>query len=483
MSIGFLVSVPIIGINSTVPWLVGAAHVLAGSSEVVLVYILLTYPWGRLSNLFDRWAMAVLVTLFIVIGIASDVIRGTCPYCPSSPGANSASGATSVIQMTETVAYALAGAVVLTRVFRRWFVATRPARRTLTPVLFGGVMAALVVLWRELNDVLAGTPGYASPLLVASDLAETLIPIGLLIGFLRLRLARGSIGELAVDLAMGRAVREQLQDVLRSRLGDPRLEVAFWSPKAGSYLDRDGNVLDPSHADPARAVRFLDREGEPQAVIVHDAALAEDPTLVDQVSAVVDLAVERITKTLPVGTVTFLVTDIEKSTELLGRLGERYEPVLIEHRDLIRRAVARWSGFVEECHADEFFTVFGEAVAAASAAVEIQRELAGRSWSGGEELRVRMGLHTGQSKLLQGEYVGLDVHRAARVCSAAHGGQIVLSDTAEQALEASDLGGAFARPLGSHQLKGFTGPEILYQLVVPGLRSEFPPLAAPIVTG
>lgn len=204
---------------------------------------------------------------------------------------------------------------------------------------------------------------------------------------------------------------------------------------------------------------------------------------IDQVSAAVGLAVDKITQALPSGTVTFLATDIEKSTELLGRLGDRYEHLLMEHRRIIRRVIARWGGYVEECRADEFFTVFGAAPAAISAAIEIQRELDGKLRAGGEELRVRTGLHTGNPRLLKGEYVGLDVHHAVRVCAAAHGGQIVLSDTTAKALAASDLGGAIIDPLGVHQLKGFANPEFLYQLVVPALRSEFPPLAAPVAAG
>jgi len=94
-----------------------------------------------------------------------------------------------------------------------------------------------------------------------------------------------------------------------------------------------------------------------------------------------------------------------------------------------------------------------------------------------------MGLHTGNPRLLKGEYVGLDVHHAVRVCAAGHAGQIVLSGATAKALEASDLGEAIIGPLGVHQLKGFASREFLYQLVVPGLRSEFPPLAAPVAAG
>src|SRR5258708_9984491 len=203
MAIGFLATLPIIAIRSTVPGLVAIGHVAGGSGEIVLVYILLAYPWGRLSNPFDRWAVSVVALLFVLLRIASVLSIGTCPYCPASLGETPRSETASLFQTVETVLGAIAGATVLMRIFRRYFVASPPARRVLAPVLFGGVVAILVVVWRELSPPLlrARVP---SPLSFSTAIpAAPLHPIGLLLGFLRLRLERASIGALVADLTFG----------------------------------------------------------------------------------------------------------------------------------------------------------------------------------------------------------------------------------------------------------------------------------------
>src|SRR6266568_8487089 len=346
MAIGFLETLPVIAIRSTVPWLVAVGHVMAGSGEVVLVYILLAYPWGRLSNRFDRWAVSVLAIMLVHVGTASVLSIGTCPYCPAGLGEAPRSETTSVFQTVETLGYAITGAIVLVRIFRRYFVASRPARRVLAPVLFGGVVAILVTAWREVSPPLLGAHVPSPLAFSAATAAEALIPIGLLLGFLRLRLERASIGALAADLTLGAAVREQLQARLAKRLGDPKLRVGFWSPDASAYVDRDGQAIDIERFSADRSVRVLDRAGRPNLAIVFDAALAEDPGLVDHVGAVVQLAIGNITESLPEGRVTFLSTDIEESTELLGRLGKRYGSVLSDHRQLLRGVLGRQNGYV-----------------------------------------------------------------------------------------------------------------------------------------
>jgi len=467
MAVGFLETLPIIALDSTVPWLVAVGHVVAGAGEIVLVYILLTYPWGHLSNSFDRWAIVVMTALFFGLGTASVLATGTCPYCP--PGVVQRSEAASLLRSVETAVSAVVVATVLFRIFRRYFVASQPARHVLLPVFFGGVVAVLVVAWREISPPLLGARAFSPLALSAAISAEALIPIGLLVGFLRLRLERASIGALAADLTLGGAIREQLQEVLAKRLGDPKLRVGFWSPERGAYLDRDGLVLDLERLDSARTVSLLDREGGPDVAIVYDAVLAEDPGLFDHVGAVVRLAVANITEMLPAGTVTFLSTDIESSTELLNRLGERYGPVLSEHRQLLRRAVGRRNGYVVDSRADEFFAVFTEPLAAVMAAIETQSDFAREPWSDPLRVKVRMGIHTGEPELLDGGYVGLDVHRAIRVCATARGGQVLLSEAAELALRGVDLGRSSLHGIGTHQLKGFSAPERLYELAVPGL--------------
>jgi predicted ATPase/class 3 adenylate cyclase len=182
---------------------------------------------------------------------------------------------------------------------------------------------------------------------------------------------------------------------------------------------------------------------------------------------------------LPTGTVTFLFTDIEGSTGLLQALGDRYAAVLDEHAAMIRRAVADGGGVEVSTHGDAVFAVFASPAGAVRAAVAAQRALAAHDWSPAPPLRVRMGLHTGEGTLGGDDYVGLDVHRAARVADAAHGGQVLVSDTTRALVEHALPAGASLRDLGPHRLRGIAEPERLHQLVVEGLAAEFPPPRTP----
>jgi len=164
---------------------------------------------------------------------------------------------------------------------------------------------------------------------------------------------------------------------------------------------------------------------------------------------------------LPTGTVTFLFTDIEGSTRLLEELGPRYVEALAEHRRILRATCARQGGVEVDTQGDAFFLAFTDARAAARAAAEAQAELASRP------VRVRMGLHTGEPIVWAEGYVGVDVHRGARICAAAHGGQIVLSERTAALLDSHD-----PRPLGAHRLKDLSGPQPLFQLGA----GQFPPL-------
>lgn len=179
---------------------------------------------------------------------------------------------------------------------------------------------------------------------------------------------------------------------------------------------------------------------------------------------------------LPAGTVTFLFTDIEGSTRLLAEAGQTYATLLEEHRRLLRNAFAACGGHEVDTQGDSFFVAFASAPAAVMAAVRSQRDLAAHPWPVGRRVRVRMGLHTGEATTTRGGYVGLAVHRAARVAALARGGQVLLTG-ATAALVADDLpDGTTLRDLGEHQLKDFHRPAALYQLEVAGLPSEFPPL-------
>jgi len=175
---------------------------------------------------------------------------------------------------------------------------------------------------------------------------------------------------------------------------------------------------------------------------------------------------------LPSGTVTFAFADIEGSTRLLRRLGTAYADVLAAFRRVVRGAFARHGGVEVDSQGDGFLFAFARATDAVAAAEETLRAIAAEQWPAGTSLGVRMGLHTGEPDLGEEGYVGLDLHRAARICAAAHGGQVLLSVTTR------DLAGdAWAvRDLGTHRLKDLGRPERLFQLVAPGLRADFPPL-------
>jgi class 3 adenylate cyclase/WD40 repeat protein len=181
---------------------------------------------------------------------------------------------------------------------------------------------------------------------------------------------------------------------------------------------------------------------------------------------------------LPSGTVTFLFTDIEGSTHLLRRLGERYVEVLGRHDRLVRAACAGHGGREVNTQGDAFFVAFMRAGDAVAAAVRVQRALAAEHWPEGASVRVRMGLHTGEPVVGGSNYVGLAVHRAARICAIGHGGQILLSSATRELLE-DDLGSEVSfRDLGEWRLKDFGRPEHLFQVVVGDLPDEFPPPAS-----
>jgi predicted ATPase/class 3 adenylate cyclase len=181
-------------------------------------------------------------------------------------------------------------------------------------------------------------------------------------------------------------------------------------------------------------------------------------------------------RALPSGTVTLLFSDIEGSTNLLSRLGDRYADALSGQRAILRAAFRQWHGREMGTEGDSFFVVFESAGDAVAAALEGQRELARFDWPGGMPVRVRMGLHTGEPTVHEDGYVGLDVHRAARLSAAAHGGQVVLSDATRQLVLGHLPAGASLADLGWHRFKDITEPEHVFQLVADGLAADFPPL-------
>ena len=170
--------------------------------------------------------------------------------------------------------------------------------------------------------------------------------------------------------------------------------------------------------------------------------------------------------------VTFFFTDVEGSTQILREHERAYTGLIADYRRLVRETVARAGGREVDCRGDEVFAAFDEPPRALEAALETQRAVAAHPWEEGIELRVRIGIHAGRAALEDGDYVGLDVHRAARISQAGHGGQILVSDPTHGEL----AGSVELKDLGEYELHGLTEPERLFQVVAPGLAVEFPPL-------
>jgi predicted ATPase/class 3 adenylate cyclase len=179
---------------------------------------------------------------------------------------------------------------------------------------------------------------------------------------------------------------------------------------------------------------------------------------------------------LPTGTVTFLRTDVEGSMLLARELGARWDTLNATHLGLLRDAVAQHDGVVVRTEGDALFAAFQEAGAAVLAAVDGQRAISGHEWPDDGVIRVRMAVHTGEGHLAGDDYGGFDVNRVARIAAVGHGGQLVVSGATEALVAASLPAGCRLRALGRFVLKDVPTPEALYQIDIPGLRTEFPPL-------
>jgi len=179
---------------------------------------------------------------------------------------------------------------------------------------------------------------------------------------------------------------------------------------------------------------------------------------------------------LPVGTVTFLRTDVEGSMALALATGAAWDGINGQHLALLRQAVAAHQGIVVRTEGDALFAAFQEAGNGVRAAIDGQRALTEHDWPSGVDLAVRIGLHTGEAHLAGDDYGGFDVNRVARIAAVGHGGQIVLSGTTRSLVEGAIPGNVELRDLGRYSLRDVPAPEHLFQVVAPGLRAEFPPL-------
>jgi class 3 adenylate cyclase len=313
-----------------------------------------------------------------------------------------------------------------------------------------------------------------------------IVPIGFITGQLQTERSHATAGRLVIELGRHGAPGE-LEQRLRSVLRDPTLAVLHWSDASGAYLDGTGKPVPLPTEEGERVVTYLEHHGRPMTALVHDPAVLEDPDLAETVLAAVRFVVENdrvygqvpATATdaaaLPTGFVTFLMTDIEDSTALLHRLGDRYGGLLNDVRGIVRAAVLRAGGREVDVRADEFFAVFERAVDAVEAAVAIQRTLGRRARSRDHEVRVRVGIHSGRPTLTDVGYIGLAVHTTARVCAAAHGGQIIMSGETRAAVGRSVPIGVRLRSRGRHRLPGLTDAQALFQVQADGLLGRFPP--------
>ena len=318
-----------------------------------------------------------------------------------------------------------------------------------------------------------------------------IVPIGFVTGQLESRASEATAGRLVVELGQAGSPAE-FERRVGAALRDATLSVLHWSDSAGGYLDADGRpVVLPETSGDARTDRIatlLERHGQPMTALVHSAALLKTPALLKTVTAAVRLAVENDrlrgqiqaqaseSRTLPTGIVTFLLTDVEGSTGLLNRLGDRYAALLADVRAVIRGCVHRAGGREVDARADEFFAVFVRASDALAAALGIERGLRSRAWPEDVGVRVRAGIHSGRPTLTDAGYVGLAVHTVARLCSAGHGGQILLSAAARDALGRSRPAGLRMRALGAHRFHGLREAVAVVQVMGPELQARFPPL-------
>jgi len=313
-----------------------------------------------------------------------------------------------------------------------------------------------------------------------------IVPIGFMTGQLRSQSRQAAAGQAVIELG-GIGTPEQLEERLRTVLGDSTLSVLYWSESVGAYLDGTGQAAALPGETDTRTVTLLDRFGQPMTALVHDRAVLKDPDLARSVTAAVRLAIENQwmhseiqaraseARTLPSGFVTFLFSDIEDSTGLVRRLGDRYERFLGDMRRLLRTAIAATGGREVEVRADEMFAVFEQAKDGVRAAVAIQRNVLARSWPDRLPVRIRIGLHAGQPTLTDTGYLGLAVHTASRICFASHGGQILLSRAVVEAVAGAIPAGIRFKDLGQHQFHGLPAPEALFQVEADDLPATFPP--------
>jgi class 3 adenylate cyclase len=478
---------------SDVPAVAAASFGFAWVVNMVAAYLLLSYPEGALFSRGARVLFGFIVANTVVQAAARLLlVRTASEYgcdCANPFGAfASAPLFDAVMVVTRLIAVGLT-VTVLVLIVRRWRRASGTARRQLNLVLVAGAIGLAAFAGDILIYMTEAYPVIEQAIFWTVVVARAAVPIGFLFGLLQMRMDRGLVADLVVQLG-GPPSHERLRDVVGRTLHDPSVSIAYWSRSTRQFVDAHGQAVDLA-TDGSRPVRVVERDGEPLCALAYDPALLADPELLDAVAAALALALDRSrlesmvraqaseVSDLPTGTVTFLHADIEGSTVLLEQLGDQYAEVLAEERRLLRQICRAAGGHEVDSRADEFFAVFPLGASPADAALGIQRRLRSQSWPRGATLRVRIGLHSGAPQLADEGYVGVDVHIAARIGAAGHGGQILVSETAKDLISPTLDPAISLKELGTFELKGVSSRHRIFQFVAPDLASEFPLLRPP----
>jgi len=315
-----------------------------------------------------------------------------------------------------------------------------------------------------------------------------IVPVGFITRQLEVQRGHAKAGRLVIELGRNGAPAE-LESRLRKVLGDPGLQVLHWSEATGEWLDRQGQANSLPGPDDERTVTYLERDGRQATALVHEPGVLGDADLAKAIISAARFVAQKDRQLgsevpatpskaapLPTGFLPLLMTDIEASSALVHQLGDRYSGLLNDVRRIIRDSVVEAGGREIDVRADDTFSIFERAPAALDAAIAFQRALAEHGWPDDLEVRVRVGIHSGCTTLTDVGYIGLAVHTAARVCSAAHGGQILVSGHTVNAASDSLPDGVGFMPLGRYRLAGLPNEEELYQVMSDGLIAEFGPL-------
>jgi class 3 adenylate cyclase len=481
-----------------VAWITALAYALMWIPNQFAAFILLAYPTGRFFSGTARALFAAVVAVSVVQYVVRLFVLESSPDygcdCQNPFAIVPNAALYDAVMLATRILVVLITLAILLLIVQRWRHSTPAGRRQLSPVLFAGVVG-LAVFAGDVTAYSVGTTGVpgATGVTVLAGLTSVLlviaraaVPIGFLFGLLRTRLDHALVGKLIVQLKHAPSP-ERLEAVLAATVHDQTLRLVYWSPTAGASRDRRGRLVRLT-AEPGRMITLVERGGSPLAAIDHDAALSDDPELMAAVAAALELSVDRSrletmvraqtseSHSLPRGRVTFLFADIEGSTALLDLLGVRYADLLAEHRQLVRQIVREHGGREIDTRADEFFAVFPAGSTPGPAALAIQRAMRDHDWPGGVAVRVRIGLHTGEPDVGEEGYVGMDVHLVARLGTAGHGGQILISESARDTIVNELPPDARMVALGSFELRGIRGRHEVCQIVVPDLPGEFPRL-------